>query len=317
MLSVGCHGKLPSHGDFVRVVGSQSPVEVIDAWLASGPIDPRVDAARAEAFAAAAPAFSIIATKGHWWGCASFPSQDSVGRRYPFTVFAGLPQAEVGEAGYLLAGAFLPFFMRCFQAAQQGWPADLGTLRSGLPNLAPAIDLGAEERRLIAAFDTTSIGEVWAGLLGSATDARTEGILADVLALAAGVVPSGGYRFQPMAHQNHLGFWLMLLMVCGERPVLPSVITLRFAAAGKAPAATLFFERPEAAACLASLWPEVAPRGASPVHDATAQAGSLGDEDIPPALLAPDLTLRDLVHSLTRAVRQRRTMRITRRPTAT
>ena len=207
--------------------------------------------------------------------------------------------------------------MRCFQAAQQGWPSDLNVLRAGLPNLAPAIDLGAEERRLVAAFDTTTIGEVWNGLLGSAGDARREAVFADILALAAGSSPAGGYRFQPMAHQNHLGFWLMLLMVCGERPVLPSVITLRFASAGKAPAATLFFDRPEAAAVLASLWPEIAPPTASRVHDAAANAGVLGDEDIPTALLAADLPLRDLVHGLTSAVRQRRTMRITRRPTAT
>jgi len=310
---VGCQGKLPAHGDFIRMVGAHSPVEVLDAWLGTAGLE---QPARRVIFDSAGPAFAIICTQGHWWGCALFPSQDRVGRRYPFIVYAGIPVGEVADAAYLTITAFLPFFMRAWQMAQHGWPADQAVLRAGLPNLCPPIDLAAEERRFVAAFDGITIGEVAAGLLGSPTDPRAAAVLADLLAVADGELPAGGVRFLPMAHQHHLGFWLMMLTLCGTKPIVPSVITLRFAHAGSLPAATLFLDRPEAGACLASLWPNLAPRGATAPHDVVAQAGAVasGVSTVDPAWLAPDLFLRDLLHMVTSTVRSRRTQRITRRP---
>jgi len=313
--TVGCYGKLPGHGDFLRVVGAHSPVEVLDTWLATAGLDQRD---RAATFDAASPAFTIVCTRGMWWGCALFPSRDSVGRRYPFTVFTGVPIADLADAGYLAVAAFLPFFMRTWQAAQQGWPADQAVLRAGLPNLAAPVDLTQEERRFVATLDTTTLGDVANGLFGAATEAQRAAVIADLLAVAGGAQPAGGVRFQPMAHQNHLGFWLMVLTLCGAKPVVPSVITLRFAHGGAPPAATLLFDHPAPAACLAGLWPELAARGTVAPHDVVTQAGQLGEADeVPAELLAAGQSLRDVAHGLASLTRQRRTMRITRRPTVT
>lgn len=313
--TVGCYGKLPGQGDFLRVVGAQSPVELLDTWLATAGLDQRE---RHATFDAASPAFAIVCTRGMWWGCSLFPSRDSVGRRYPFTVFTGLPVADLADAGYLTVAAFLPFFMRTWQAAQQGWPADQAVLRAGLPNLLAPIDLAQEERRFMAALDTITIGDVANGLFGTATEAQCSAVIADLLAVANGAQPTGGVRFQPMVHQNHLGFWLMVLSLCGSKPVMPSVITLRFAHGGAPPAATLLFDHPEPAACLAGLWPTLAARGAAAPHDVVTHAGRLGEaDDLPAELLGASQSLRDVAHGLTSLTRQRRTMRITRRPTAT
>jgi len=52
---------------------------------------------------------ALVRARGCWWALCLFPSRDAVNRRFPFCVFAGLPEESFsGEVG-LLPSAWTPF----------------------------------------------------------------------------------------------------------------------------------------------------------------------------------------------------------------
>jgi type VI secretion system protein ImpM len=113
--TVGCYGKIPARGDFVRLGLPRAFVEPWDAWLGRG-----LNASRAalgdlwldawlEApiwqFALAAGACGADAAIGLW-----MPSVDRVGRHFPLTIAAVAPGMEAAEliadgGGFLAAAA--------------------------------------------------------------------------------------------------------------------------------------------------------------------------------------------------------------------
>jgi type VI secretion system protein ImpM len=112
--TVGCYGKIPARGDFVRLGLPRAFVEPWDAWLGRG-----LNASRAalgdlwldawlEApiwhFVLAAGVCGDEAAIGLW-----MPSVDRVGRHFPLTLAAVVPGAEtaelIGDGGSFLAAA--------------------------------------------------------------------------------------------------------------------------------------------------------------------------------------------------------------------
>jgi type VI secretion system ImpM family protein len=303
-LPVGCHGKLPFHGDFIRLHGSPSPADAIDRWFVSG----ARTMADTAAFDRSGPVFAIIPDQGLWWGTVVFPSRDHVGRRYPFAVFTGIPAQQFGSEVGLVAMAFVPFFQRVLAAQAKGWPGSVEDLRAMLAGLAWTPDMVADEKRLVASLEDFTSRELWSALLGSFVDPRKDGIVAGLLATASGSANAAGLRIQPMVHQGHFCFWLMLLWLLRDRAGMPALITLMPESAGMPPSATVLWDRPSLATVFAALWPASTPPGtATGISDLLAMSGKPLPELEEP-MSDGDLPLRDLLHAIVSAARRQRTL---------
>lgn len=94
-----CFGKLPSHGDFVRVHATGRAVEGLDAWLQRGVRHAQRSLGRAfDAASDGAPAVSFVfdpPAGPHLLLGALKPSRDRSGRRYPFLVAVEVERARV------------------------------------------------------------------------------------------------------------------------------------------------------------------------------------------------------------------------------
>jgi type VI secretion system ImpM family protein len=304
----GYFGKLPWHGDFLREAPANAPIDLFDAWLAPAPIGPPGPASAA--FDAAGPALAAVRSRGHWWAMALFPSQDAVGRRFPFCAFAGLPEAEfAGEAG-VVPVAWAPFLVRCLQTAARGWPGNPAALTAAVAACAQPIDIDGEAHRLVESLADRRASALWAAVCGG--DARRrDGLWADLMALARDPGETVGFRLAPMAHQLDLAFLLMAQRLIGQPASSPVLIGMHPGRPGEAASAGVLWGRPSAAECLAALWPAMPGVQTARIHDLAARPGTIGDpDDAPEALADPEMALRDLLHSLGSATR-----RITRRPT--
>lgn len=299
----GYFGKLPWHGDFLREAPPGAPLDLIDAWLAHAPIGPA--GPRSAAFDAAGPALAMVRARGHWWAMALFPSQDAVGRRFPFVALAGLPEGEFGDEAGLVAVAWAPFLVRCLQQAARGWPGDPAGLRAAVAACVQPIDTEAEGRHLVEALADRTVGELWAGTLGSAADPRRAGMWMDIVGLAGDPARAIGLELRPMAHQAYLAFVLMLMHLVGDPAGAPVLLAIRPARPGGAAGATVLWGRPGAAECLAALWPELPGADRTRIHDPASRPGAHGDPARAPVDLDDaGLSLRDLLHRIGSATRR-------------
>ena len=295
--TVGSFGKLPWHGDFLRDAPANAPLDLIDAWLSLAPIGP--PGPRSEAFDNAGPAMAMVRARGMWWAMAMFPSRDAVGRRFPFCVFAGLPEAEFAGEYALVPVLWTPFLVRCLQQAARGWPQNQGELHAAVTACAQPVDPESEGRRLVDALADHRGSEFWRGTLGSAQDPRRAGLWADLVALACDPALATGVRLRPMAHQLHLAFVLMLQRLTGDAASAPVFIGMHPGRPNEAPGATILWGRPTAAECLAALWPAMLGAENSRIHDPVLRPGSFGDADEAPEVLQdPGASLRDLLHAV-------------------
>jgi len=313
VLSPGCFGKLPFHGDFIRLQADQVAVDAIERWFAAGKLDPHQRDGRCAAFASSGPAFALQQGGTSWWAIVLFASYDQVGRHYPFAVFTQIPIAEAGAEAGLIPSLFIGFFQKVMARAQAGWPQSLGECREMLASLATPVDVPAEEGRLLSALDLTTNQELWSGLLGSFDDVRRTRIFSDLVQIAHGTVGGNGLCIRPMVHQIHFCFWLMLLWLLRDKPGVPALLALLPEAGGRPPSATVLFDRPSTAQCFATLWPACAmPEAAAGIHDLVTGLGLPTVLQLPSELEDGDLSLRDCLHALATAGREHRPSRTKR-----
>lgn len=114
VLAVGFFGKLPSTGDFVRRRVDDHLVAVWDAWLQECMTESRASLGeRWLDLYLTAPMWRFVAPSGVLdelpVAGIVFPSVDRVGRYFPFTVFARLPQSV---SGLVVADRCAPWFER-------------------------------------------------------------------------------------------------------------------------------------------------------------------------------------------------------------
>lgn len=294
---VGFFGKLPWHGDFLRDAPANAPLDLIDAWLASAPIGP--PGPHSAAFDAAGPALAMVRARGMWWAMALFPSQDAVGRRFPFCVLAGHPEGDFGGEPGLVPMAWAPFLVRCLQQAARGWPQDAAGLRQAVFACLPAIDPEAEGRRLVEALADERQDALWRGVADRAA------VWADLTSLAGDPERAAGVRLRQLGHQRHLAFVLMLMHLASGASFAPVFIGMQPGRPDEAPGATVLWGRPSAGECLAALWPTLPGAAGGRIHDLPTAAGAFGDaDDAPDALADPQASLRDLLHQAGSATRR-------------
>lgn len=308
-LTIGGFGKLPGYGDFIRVHGEASPVALIERWVASAAIEEK--SPRAQAFLAGGPTFAVTSHAGHWWGIALFPSHDQVGRIHPFALFAGLPIASAGHEVGVLPLLFIPFFQQALQAAQGSWPSTVPAVRERILALHAQVDARAEEARLIGVLDGALARDLWQGLLGRWDPERARAVVAHLLA-AVQTPAVHGLRIQPMSHQAHLCFWLMLVWLARPQPTPPVLLAMQPGGPSQTSAAGVLWDRPQVHDAATLLWPAAAREPLTDVLDlATGEGPVLDVPPLPPleALEDPELPLRDLLHALAAVGRQPRGVR--------
>lgn len=295
-LLTGFFGKLPGHGDFLRAAPAQAPLDLIDAWLAPARLgQPAAD----HALDAAGPTLAMVEARGMWWALAMFPSQDAVGRRYPFCALAGLPAASFAGEAALVPQVFAPFLGHCMQRSVGGWPTAVPALRDAVADLGTAVDLDAAGLRLADALADHHMRGLWTAMLGRAEDPRRDGVFTEVVAAAALAGEACcGLRLQPMAQLHHLSFWLMLLRLSGSRGTAPSLIVIHPGTTGAQPSASVVWGRPRPEECLAAIWPGLPGGDARRLHDPLATLARFGDPEIAPEMLDDlDLSLREVLHA--------------------
>ncbi len=305
---IGYFGKLPWHGDFLREAPASAPIDLIDAWLAQAPIGPPGPASAA--FDAAGPAMALVRARGCWWALCLFPSRDAVNRRFPFCVFAGLPEESFsGEVG-LLPSAWTPFLIRCMQQGARGWPTSQAALHDAVAACGQEIDVDGEERRLVDRLADHSTESWLRASLGAANDQRRQGLWADLVELARDPQLATGLILRPMAHQVHLAFVLMLQRLAGNEGCAPVFIGLHPGSPHDQASSTILWGRPTAAECLAALWPSMPGAALTRIHDPVQRPGTFGDPSAVPASLdQPGASLRDLLHDVGSATRRFRRTR--------
>ncbi len=131
---VGCFGKLPATGDFIRHNAGGDEVAAWDRWL-GGAID-FVHRSLGNSFDGAyQPAVGLFIVRGDAKGDelpargmvgAWAASGDNAGRRYPMTVFASYDYGQLCAAGGGLPIALWPFLTAAYETATigRGWTVD-------------------------------------------------------------------------------------------------------------------------------------------------------------------------------------------------
>lgn len=131
---VGCFGKLPATGDFIRHNAGGDEIAAWDRWL--GASMDFVQRSLGSGFDAAyQPAVGIFILRGDSRGDelpsrglvgAWAASADNAGRRYPMTVFASYDYQQLVSAGGALPIALWPLITQAYETATSGraWPVD-------------------------------------------------------------------------------------------------------------------------------------------------------------------------------------------------
>ena len=160
---VGCLGKLPATGDFIRHNAGGEELAAFDRWLGGGidfaqrALGPQFDGAyaqglglfifRGDAKGEELPARGLV---GAWAA-----SRDTVGRNYPMVVFASYDYNQLVSAGAGLPIALWPFFTAAYEIATQGrgWGVDAfvdRVARLEVPSLDDADAMNVKYRRWLA-----------------------------------------------------------------------------------------------------------------------------------------------------------------------
>ena len=173
---VGCLGKLPATGDFIRHNAGGEELAAFDRWLmgaldfAQRSLGQGFDSAyaqgvglfifRGEAKGDELPSRGLV---GAWAA-----SRDTVGRNYPMVVFASYDYNQLLSAGAGLPIALWPFFTAAYEIATQGrgWPVDVfldRVQRIEAPSLDDADAMCAKYRRWLSENSMKALWETGFG----------------------------------------------------------------------------------------------------------------------------------------------------------
>lgn len=157
---VGCFGKLPATGDFIRHNAGSDEVGTFDRWL-GGAMD-FAQRSLGQGFEAAyEQSVGLFIYRGESKGedlpgrglvGAWAASRDTVGRNYPMVVFASYDYNQLVSAGASIPIALWPFLTSAYETATQGrgWTVDAfldRVARIELPQLEDGDAAGAKYRQ--------------------------------------------------------------------------------------------------------------------------------------------------------------------------
>jgi type VI secretion system ImpM family protein len=299
---VGCYGKLPFYGDYLRILPSHFPLAQFESWFAAGNLGTERQDGRLLAYDSSPPGFAMFPAQGRWWAIAIFSSQDQVGRRYPFILCADIPNDLVGDEVGLVPALFAGFFQQAYMAAVRGWPTTIDDLKALLQSLAGAIDPARDAQVIANALTNIKARDLWTALLGRADDPRCTSAVTQVINLATGSRTGWGIRLQPSVHQSHVSFWLWFISTLRNHSRPPDLIVMHPGQQGHAPASFLLYDRASPETCFAALWPRCSiatfDSGITDLANVGSPQGQPLGEELDSLLSQPGLSLRDLLHAL-------------------
>jgi type VI secretion system protein ImpM len=203
---IGCFGKLPIAGDFIRGDAAVPELAAFDAWIEPGLY--RSQQRLGTAFQAqwdALPAVRFL-----WRSAPGAPlltgwlaaSRDAAGRRYPFVIAAALP---AGNPAALTPTWLQPFVAGAKALLDGTWrgldPVGVAATVAALPRGG---DADAAAQQLARERAVTAVATAWQGLTASPE------LLVDELAelAAASPAPSYGLRWPTRGEEVDAAFWL-------------------------------------------------------------------------------------------------------------
>ena len=166
----GLYGKIPSHGDFVRLRAADEPARSLVRWLEEG----SEAAKRGGAGASGEPVRFVFRPPGAALSLLGVVagSVDRVGRSFPLAVFAPVGGSELTATFPALASAAQPFLeasAALMAEAAHLAPSDLAARVEALPCLEPA-DLAVADADARRGASRESGRELLARLLGDSGD---------------------------------------------------------------------------------------------------------------------------------------------------
>ena len=224
-LAVGCFGKLPIHGDFIRHRATPQ-VNAFDEWIQNGIVFAAEKRATFDADFPKAPIERFIFRPP---GSAQFlvgvwmPAHDKPGRLYPFTVFACVDAGAFLPQPHLIPLAFTRFLDGAMSVCTRRWP--------GVKELTAAVDALETEQpeTVIYPEQLRATGsEFWTEVLETFDNPAKYLLMSNLeqVAQASAELPKVGIKF-PLARSEHgssayVSLWMdVAFRVVGSKGIPP------------------------------------------------------------------------------------------------
>ncbi|NBB85896.1 MAG: type VI secretion system-associated protein TagF [Bacteroidetes bacterium] len=204
-LTAACYGKLPTHGDFVRLRATTPAVRAFDEWLQKGLYQARQQRrSELEAVYDDASALRFVFNaQGHSPPLLGVmkPSRDRSGRTYPFTVSVEVPaparEAEAGVYTPVQARSFFDAADRIVQAATAGELSHREAI-DRVQQLEPSLAISATRPPSYERYlREQTMASFWTRLLGHFGDGRKYRLVDNLLKI---LKPLQGRGDSPLAY---------------------------------------------------------------------------------------------------------------------
>ncbi|MHC5039339.1 MAG: type VI secretion system-associated protein TagF [Planctomycetota bacterium] len=213
---VGCFGKLPFHGDFLRHNAGLVEMQTVDRWLGEGihATTRSLNHQWEHQFDRASPSRLVYHSPltGRVLAAHLTPARDRVGRRFPFLLFllAEAP-SDIEDLGSWLP-AFEPFFQVAPGIVSRGSGSQ--TRRDFLTQVA-FLDSSFpfhQEDRYAKQLASETVGNLFTRIFGSPTNPGKYSLMANVLHICrTHSSPRCVLRFPTCASSLDVGFWVSLV----------------------------------------------------------------------------------------------------------
>ena len=295
--SVGCFGKLPIQGDFLRLNAAGPEVAEFDQWVQEGlhAAKSKLGARWEETFDASDPwQFVYPAEKaGRFLVGVSIPSRDQSGRRYPLFLFLRVDRSQFPCPAYFAPMLFSSFWPAARELGQNGWVGlDGKTFLSRVERLSVVMGDAVTVRTDFARrLERRPAHEFWSDVFGESRrerldvlDRNLRGLTASLRATAGATI---GFGFTvPLSRDGEyegddIPFWCAVLGRAAQRDLGDPILLWSRRPAKVRPALRVSYSRPGPKTVLALIgapvedesWYDLAPE-----RRASEGAVFLGDE---------------------------------------
>ncbi len=219
---IGCFGKLPIAGDFLRVNAGGPEAADLDQWIQEGlsAVKAKLGPGWERAFDASAPQrFVYVPDKAERaLAGVMVPSRDQTGRRYPMCIFLRVERDGQSGASGWVAARYASFFEAAVELARAGWgDADAKGFLARVERLADrSVDASGARADLERRWEARTLGEFCRDLFGDEAGPRASALGGALDALlpalrADGAKPSFGLKY-PLSNEEEadVAFWCEL-----------------------------------------------------------------------------------------------------------
>jgi type VI secretion system ImpM family protein len=247
--TLGCYGKLPCRGDYVRLRAESSVTHVYDRWLedglaavenADGSLPKRLDRASPARIAMPLPDGDSLLVG------VMAPSHDKVGRRFPVLVFTTVRFSDYAGDLSLPPIGFDGFFDVALGIAARLLSAKSLEHAEQIVSAGEfRLDLGREEERVFRTFAARPAPDfLTASFPARPPNARAAGLVEAVQRLRATAGDAPNLLIPAVTGSVDLAFWLALVRRLGKPAGRFTLLLWRIAHLDRAPAVWIDRDRP-------------------------------------------------------------------------